>query len=68
MTHDLQRSEFAFLDYPGSGSAARSAPATIAVFPRQASRGRLRAYVFDALARIGSPGVHAPRGPALLPA
>ncbi len=43
MTHDLQRSEVAFLDFQGSGSAARSAPATIAVFPRPASRGRLRA-------------------------
>ena len=43
MTHDLHRSEVAFLDFHGSGSAARSVPATIAVFPRPASRGRLRA-------------------------
>jgi DNA-binding NtrC family response regulator len=42
MTHDLQRSDVAFLDFERSAFAARSAPTTIAVFPRPASRGRPR--------------------------
>ena len=42
MTHDLQRNEVAFLDFPPSSSSPRSGSATIAVFPRPASRGQPR--------------------------
>ena len=42
MTQDAQRNEVAFLDFQTSGSSQRSGPATIAVFPRPASRGRAR--------------------------
>jgi DNA-binding NtrC family response regulator len=42
MTQDVQRNEVAFLDFRPSGSSLRSGLATIAVFPRPASRGRAR--------------------------
>jgi two-component system, NtrC family, response regulator HydG len=43
MTQDVHRNEVTFLDFPSSNSAVRSGSATIAVFPRPASRGRTRA-------------------------
>ena len=42
MTEDVQRNDVAFLDFQPAGSALRSGSATIAVFPRPASRGRGR--------------------------
>ena len=42
MTQDVQRNDVAFLDFQSAGSALRSGSATIAVFPRPASRGRGR--------------------------
>ncbi len=41
-TSDVPRNEVTYLDFPGAASAARSGPATIAVFPRPPSRGRAR--------------------------
>jgi DNA-binding NtrC family response regulator len=46
MTEEINRSEVTFLDFPASPSAVRSGPATIAVFPRPASRGRVRSDGF----------------------
>jgi DNA-binding NtrC family response regulator len=44
MTHDVHRNGVRFLDFPASNPAVRSASATIAVFPRPASRGRARGF------------------------